>query len=192
MKPSDFCKQELGMHEVKREGFLKMLLGCRFAYGSRQGIQATFEDPQGRVVPGRPHPVKVCSHRNTHNASQDYRLPLDCPFLGAFLAVHNTAITPISGSAGKNSQPAEHKPNFGRQNRRSRKGITGVWLAELGLSTHFRILKTEVCGKFRKPRPHRPFRAKKPQAEALVCSSVVNKSGFCRILPNSESLRSQY
>ena len=23
MKPSDFCKQELGMHEVKREGFLK-------------------------------------------------------------------------------------------------------------------------------------------------------------------------
>lgn len=23
MKPSDFCKQELGMHEVKREGFLR-------------------------------------------------------------------------------------------------------------------------------------------------------------------------
>lgn len=83
------------------------LLGCRFAYGSRQGIQATFEDPQGRVVPGRPHPVKAYSHRNTHNASQDYRLPLDCPFLGAFLAVHNTAITPISGSAGKNrNQPS--------------------------------------------------------------------------------------
>lgn len=30
------------------------------------------------------------------------------------------------------------------------------------------------------------------QAEALVCSSVVNKSEFCRILPDSESLRSRY
>lgn len=98
-------------HARGKEGRLpQKLLGCRFAYGSRQGIQATFEDPQGRVVPGRPHPVKVCSHRNTHNASQDYRLPLDCPFLGAFLAVHNTAITPISGSAGKNrNQPSTNQ-----------------------------------------------------------------------------------
>ena len=98
-------------HARGKEGRLpQKLLGCRFAYGSRQGIQATFEDPQGRVVPGRPHPVKACSHRNTHNASQDYRLPLDCPFLGAFLAVHNTAITPISGSAGKNrNQPSTNQ-----------------------------------------------------------------------------------
>lgn len=86
---------------------------------------------------GGPHPVKACSHRNTHNAFQDYRLPLDCPFLGAFLAVHNTAITPISGSAGKIAT-SRAQTKFWRQNRRSRKGITGVWLAELGLSPHFR------------------------------------------------------
>lgn len=30
------------------------------------------------------------------------------------------------------------------------------------------------------------------QAEALVCSGVISKSEFCRILPDSESLRSQY
>ena len=30
------------------------------------------------------------------------------------------------------------------------------------------------------------------QDEALVCSSVIRKSEFCRILPDSASLRSQY
>lgn len=30
------------------------------------------------------------------------------------------------------------------------------------------------------------------QDEALVCSGVINKSEFCRILPDSASLRSQY
>lgn len=30
------------------------------------------------------------------------------------------------------------------------------------------------------------------QAEALVCSGVISKSEFCRILPDSASLRSQY
>ena len=30
------------------------------------------------------------------------------------------------------------------------------------------------------------------QAEALVCSGVISKSEFCRILPDSECLRSQY
>lgn len=30
------------------------------------------------------------------------------------------------------------------------------------------------------------------QDEALVCSGVISKSEFCRILPDTESLRSQY
>lgn len=30
------------------------------------------------------------------------------------------------------------------------------------------------------------------QDEALVCSGVISKAEFCRILPDSASLRSQY
>ena len=30
------------------------------------------------------------------------------------------------------------------------------------------------------------------QDEALVCSGVISKSEFCRILPDSASLRNQY
>lgn len=30
------------------------------------------------------------------------------------------------------------------------------------------------------------------QVEALVCSGVISKSEFCRILPDSVSLRSKY
>ena len=47
-------------------------------------------------------------------------------------------------------------------------------------------------GKIRTSRAHCPILAKRLQAEALVRSSVGNKSEFCRILPDSESLGSQY
>ena len=98
---------------------------------------------------------------------------------------------PISGSAGKNrNQPSTNqvlitKPQVAEAQSRGLVGITRFF-------PHFRILKTEVCGKFRNPRPHSSFRTKKPQAEALACSGVISKSEFCRILPDSESLRSQY
>lgn len=40
----------------------------------------------------------------------------------------------------------------------------------------------EVCGKFRLPQAHRPFRAEKPQLEALQHSGVLGKFLICRIL----------
>ena len=75
------------------------------------------------------------------------------------------------------------QPDFLQQNRRSRKRKTGVWSADLGFSPHFRNRRTEVCGKFWNPRAHRPFRAKKPQVEALLLSGMVGMSRICRILP---------
>lgn len=39
---------------------------------------------------------------------------------------------------------------------------------------HFRNRLPEVCGKFRNPQAHRPFRAKKPQVEALLHSGVLD------------------
>ena len=47
--------------------------------------------------------------------------------------------------------------DFWQQNRRSRKRKTGVWSADLDFSPHFRNCPSEVCGKFRNPRAHRPF-----------------------------------
>ena len=81
--------------------------------------------------------------------------------------------------------------DFWQQNRRSWKRKIGVWSADLGFSPHFRNLKTEVCGKFRKPRAHRPFHAKKPQVEALTYPGVVDKSGICRILSDSTFLEAR-
>ena len=54
------------------------------------------------------------------------------------------------------------QPDFRQQNRRSRKRKTGVWSADLGFTPHFWNRLTEVCGKFRNPRAHCPFRAEKP------------------------------
>lgn len=48
------------------------------------------------------------------------------------------------------------------------------------------------AGKIGAIRAHRLFRAKKPQTEVLVCSGMVDMSEFCRMLPDSASLRSQY
>ena len=42
---------------------------------------------------------------------------------------------------------------------------------------------SEVCGKFRNPRAHRPFRAEKPQVESLRHPSVLGMFRICRILP---------
>lgn len=48
---------------------------------------------------------------------------------------------------------------------------TEAWSADLSLSSHFRNLMKEVCGKFRNPRLNHPFRPKKPQVGTLVRSS---------------------
>lgn len=65
--------------------------------------------------------------------------------------------------------------DFWQQNRRSRKRKTGVWSVDLGFSPHFRNRPSEVCGKFRNPRAHRPFRVEKPQVEALRHPGVLVK-----------------
>ena len=67
------------------------------------------------------------------------------------------------------------QPDFRQQNRRSRKRKTGVWSANLDFSPHFWNRRTEVCGKFRNPRAYRPFRAEKPQVEALRHPGVLGK-----------------
>ena len=64
--------------------------------------------------------------------------------------------------------------DFGRQNRRSLEYETGVWSSDVGFYPHFRNRLAEVCGKFRNPRARHPFRAKKPQVEALTCSCMVS------------------
>ena len=56
------------------------------------------------------------------------------------------------------------------------------WSVDFGFSPHFRKRLTEVCGKFRKPRAHRPFHKKKPQVESLSLSSEAGMSSICRIL----------
>lgn len=76
------------------------------------------------------------------------------------------------------------QPDLHQQNRRSSELKTRVWSVDLGFSPHFRKRLTEVCGKFRNPRAHRPFHVKKPQVEALPLSSVVGISRICRILPD--------
>ena len=73
--------------------------------------------------------------------------------------------------------------DFLQQNRRSRKGKTGVWSADLDFSPHFRNRPSEVCGKFRNPRAHRPFCAEKPQVEASRHPGALGKFRICRILP---------
>ena len=73
-------------------------------------------------------------------------------------------------------------PGFYQQNRRSPKLKTGAWSVDFGFSPHFRKRLTEVCGKFRKPRAHRPFHKKKPQVESLSLSSEAGMSRICRIL----------
>ena len=54
------------------------------------------------------------------------------------------------------------------------------------------LLKTEVCGKFRNTRPHRPFRAKKPQVDALSLLHALSIFKICRILPIIRLLQANY
>lgn len=67
------------------------------------------------------------------------------------------------------------QPDFRQQNRRPQVSKTGVWSVDLGFSRHFRNRPSEVCGKFRNPRAHGPFRAEKPQVEALRHPGVLGK-----------------
>ena len=101
---------------------------------------------------------------------------------GTYLAIY-MRIPEVRGKISKRRA----QPEFLQQNRRSRKRKTGVWSADLGFSPHFRILKTEVCGKFRNLGPHCPLRVKKPQVEALPFSGVLGISDICRILPEITS-----
>lgn len=79
------------------------------------------------------------------------------------------------------------QPDFQQQNRRSLMPKTGVWSTDLSFSPHFRNRSTEVCGKFRDSRAHRPLHVKKQQVEALPLSGVVGMSRIYRILPIGRS-----
>lgn len=68
------------------------------------------------------------------------------------------------------------QPDFWQQNRRSWKRKTGIWSADLDFSPHFWNRLSEVCGKFRNPRAHRPFRADKLQVGA--CGIPVRSASF--------------
>lgn len=170
---------------------------CNINDVTRQTIKLHIKTPCVcyRFKPGKTQ--SECKWRVLHTR-QDRRQPLNCHGLGAvhtrkaFIAIARRCCCDSFPEVWGGIGTRRAQPNFYVQNRRSRKHKTRVWSTDLGFSPHFRILKTEVCGKFRNPRPHRPFGAKKPQVEALMCSSVVNKSEFCRILPDSESLRSRY
>ena len=104
--------------------------------------------------------------------------------------VADAAIDALTHDAGLRSPEVRGKIetcraqlDFLQQNRRSRKRKTGVWSADLDFSPHFRNRPSEVCGKFRNPRAHRPFRAEKPQVKALRHPGVLGMFRICRILP---------
>lgn len=69
-----------------------------------------------------------------------------------------------------------------QQNHGSSELKTGARSVDFSFSSHFRKRPTEVCGKFRNPRAHRPFHEKKSQVEVLPLASVVGMPGNCRIL----------
>ena len=90
----------------------------------------------------------------------------------------------LFGSAGKKSETSEHKPNFGNKTAGRGKLKQGSGLSISVFSPHFRKGPTEVCGKFRNPRAHRPFHEKNSQVETLSLSSVVDVSRICHTLPD--------
>lgn len=92
-------------------------------------------------------------------------------FAAAF-ASGRSVLLPFSEVRGKIGN-LRAQPDFCQQNRRSRKGKTAIWFADLSFSPHFRNHLPEVCGKFRNPRARCPFRAEKPQVEAFRHSSVL-------------------
>lgn len=58
---------------------------------------------------------------------------------------------------------------------------SGRQISDYPLTSGWRF--AEVCGKFRNLRAYRPFRAKKPQVEALSLRRVLGIFDICRILP---------
>lgn len=87
----------------------------------------------------------------------------------------------FSGSAGKNRKPPSTtrflatKPQVAEAQNRGLVGQSRFYPALLESPT-------EVCGKFRNPRAHRPFHAEKPQVEALRYPGVLGIFRICRIL----------
>lgn len=88
----------------------------------------------------------------------------------------------FSGSAGKNRNSSSAtrfsatKPQVAEAQNRGLVGQSRFYPALLESPT-------EVCGKFRNPRVHRPFHAEKPQVEALRYPGVLGIFRICRILP---------
>lgn len=73
---------------------------------------------------------------------------------------------------------------FFQQNRRSQESKTGVWLADLIFSPHFRINLSIICGSLWNPRAQLLFGIKDPQVEALRHSGALGTLGICRMLPS--------
>ncbi len=88
----------------------------------------------------------------------------------------------FSGSAGKNRK-SPSATRFSATKPQVAEAQNRCWSADLGFTPHFRNRCTEVCGKFRNPRAHRPFRAEKPQVKALRHPGVLGMFRICRILP---------
>lgn len=76
---------------------------------------------------------------------------------------------------GKKSETSERNPIFGNKTagRGSVKPGSGRQISVF--SPRFRNRLSEVCGKFRNQRAYRPFRAKKPQLEAMLHAGVLGK-----------------
>lgn len=109
-------------------------------------------------------------------------------FLNALLTWHSTLghrisllNDPIFGSAGKNLKPPSTTCFLATKPQVAEARNWGL-VGRSRVSPHFRNRITEVCGKFRNPRPQPPSNVKKPQVEVLPLSGVVNKSEICRIL----------
>lgn len=65
----------------------------------------------------------------------------------------------ISEARGKIETCRAHSV-FCKQNRRSQEPKTGIWLADLIFSPHFRIHLSIICGSLWNPRERRPFSIK--------------------------------
>ena len=92
---------------------------------------------------------------------------------GTFSASRRSVLSHFSEVRGK-TETAEHnrffatKPQVAEAQNRDLVGRSRFF-------PHFRNRLPEVCGKFRKPRVHRPFRVEKPQVEALRHLGVLGK-----------------
>lgn len=76
---------------------------------------------------------------------------------------------------GEKSETSEHNRIFANKTAGHGSAKRGSGRPISVFTPHFWTHCTEVCGKFWDPRAHRPFRAEKPQVEALRGSRVLGK-----------------